>query len=129
MDSDDKGNDSSATESPAGNWISKRDRHMQLINPAIYDQQTQARAKAIEKTRQEKLMRREKKEKLKLKSFIQRSRGGGVGNVTSIGRNSTKTATTQHEIVIGGARYHIAGGGSKLVKISGKCGMLRTEFP
>ncbi|KAF8455635.1 hypothetical protein BGX38DRAFT_1249061 [Terfezia claveryi] len=97
-------------------WVAKRDRHMQLINSAVYDQQALARAKAMEATRQEKLKRRSERQKLKLKRFLERSKNivpqtygtayGGVG-----------AASSSHEVSVGGIRYHVSAGGNKLVKV------------
>ncbi|EPS38545.1 hypothetical protein H072_7689 [Dactylellina haptotyla CBS 200.50] len=113
------GTTTAAGPSSSGSWVAKRDRHMQLINSSVYDQHLQNRAKAIEQTRQDKLKRKEEREKSKLRSFLQGSKQYGI--VNTIGRvNSkpTKVATYQHEIVINGARYKITVDGSKLVKVS-----------
>ncbi|KAJ6257668.1 hypothetical protein Dda_7455 [Drechslerella dactyloides] len=102
-----------------GSWVAKRDRHMQLINSSVYDQRLQARAKAIEQTRQDKLKRKEDREKAKLRSFLQGSKQYGIvstnGNVRS---KMAKVATYQHEIIVNGARFKITVDGSKLVKVS-----------
>ncbi|KAK6540940.1 hypothetical protein TWF694_008322 [Orbilia ellipsospora] len=102
-----------------GGWVAKRDRHMQLINSSVYGQHLQTRAKAIEQTRQDKLKRKEEREKAKLRNFLQGSKQYGI--VNTIGRvksKPTKVATYQHEIVINGARFKITVDGSKLVKVS-----------
>ncbi|KAK6540941.1 hypothetical protein TWF694_008322 [Orbilia ellipsospora] len=104
-----------------GGWVAKRDRHMQLINSSVYGQHLQTRAKAIEQTRQDKLKRKEEREKAKLRNFLQGSKQYGI--VNTIGRvksKPTKVATYQHEIVINGARFKITVDGSKLVKVSGE---------
>ncbi|KAL7275133.1 hypothetical protein RUND412_001952 [Rhizina undulata] len=89
-------------------WIAKRDRHMQLINSSVYD--AQARTKAIEQTRQEKLKKREEREKLKLKRFFQRSQ-----QPSSYG--GAHRPNDAHQVEIGGITYRVAAGGSKLVKV------------
>ncbi|KAF3928005.1 hypothetical protein AA313_de0200533 [Arthrobotrys entomopaga] len=102
-----------------GSWVAKRDRHMQLINSSVYGQHLQTRAKAIEQTRQDKLKRKEEREKAKLRNFLQGSKQYGI--VDTIGRvksKPAKVATYQHEIVINGARFKITVDGSKLVKVS-----------
>ncbi|KAF3919751.1 hypothetical protein ABW20_dc0108056 [Dactylellina cionopaga] len=116
-------NGTTATGAPnnGSGWVAKRDRHMQLINSSVYDQHLQIRTKAIEQTRQDKLKRKEDREKAKLRSFLQGSKQYGI--VNTIGRvksKPTKVATYQHEIVINGARYKITIDGSKLVKVSGE---------
>lgn len=72
---------------------------MQLINTAVYEKQTQARAKAIAKTAEDKRRRREEHEKAKINRFVH-SQG--------------------HEIDIGGELFQVSAGGSKLVRVSGE---------
>jgi len=52
-------------------WVCKNDRHRQLINPAIYDKQSQQRVKAMEETRKLKLRQRDEKERAKLRQHLQ----------------------------------------------------------
>lgn len=104
----------SQANTPGQQWVAKRDRHMQLINSAVYDQQAVARAKAMEATRQEKLKRRSEKQKLKLKLFFERSK-------ISISQDHTITsAPTNQELNIGGMRYLVSAGGNKLVMVPGE---------
>lgn len=95
----------STTQSAEG-WVAKRDRHMQLINTAVYDQHAQARARDLEKTRQTQLMRKEEREKQKLRGYLDRSRD--------------TASQVPFEVLIQGERYKVAAGGSKLIKISGE---------
>ncbi|KAK6505623.1 hypothetical protein TWF481_007514 [Arthrobotrys musiformis] len=113
------GSNGSTAAPNSGNWVAKRDRHMQLINSSVYDQHLQIRAKAIEQTRQDRLKKKEENEKAKLRSFLQGSKQYAI--VNTVGRvksKPTNVATYQHEIVINGARYKITVDGSKLVKVS-----------
>ena len=103
----------SAPPSPAAlgggqQWVAKRDRHMQLINTAVYDQTTSARTKAIEATRQEKLRKRSERQKMKLNLFLHTSRGGSH-NIGSAGL-----------VNVGGISYRISPNGNKLAKVSGE---------
>ena len=91
-------------------WVTKRDRHMQLINSSIYDKDSQARNKAIEETRRQKLLRKDQREKQKIERRL--------GTLTT--HPSQKVAgSAVHEISINGLRFHVADSGSKLVRIRG----------
>jgi hypothetical protein len=85
---------------------------MQLINTAIYSQQAESRVKAIAKTQEEKIRRRETLEKLKFNRFLQNSQG----------------PTANQELVVGGERYRVAVGGSKLVRLTGEDGNKSTNY-
>lgn len=76
---------------------------MQLINTSIYDQEIQARAKAMEKTRKEKADRKAEIEKQKLQRFLQTDQGH-----------------SNHKVDINGEQYLVTAGGSKLVRVSGE---------
>lgn len=86
--------------------MAKHDRHRQLINTAVYSQHSQARTKALEKTRQEQLQRKGEREKQKLRGHLNRIRGSA--------------SQAPYEVVVEGERYRVAAGGSKLVKITGE---------
>lgn len=107
------------TTSGGQQWVAKRDRHMQLINSAVYDQQALARAKAMEATRQEKLKRRSERQKLKLKRFLERSKNA-VPQAYGTGYGGVGAASSSHEVNVGGIRYHVSAGGNKLVKVPGE---------
>lgn len=90
-------------------WVTKRDRHMQLINSSVYDKETQARNKAIEETRRQKALHKDQREKQKIARHFNTLtfRGGQATNVV-------------HEISVNGLRFHVADGGSKLVRMRGE---------
>ena len=92
-------------------WVTKHDRHMQLINTSIYDKDTQTRQKAIEETRRQKVLRRDQREKLKIERHLK-------GLASKSGKAVATPAV--HEIVINGLRFHVLDGGSKLARILGK---------
>ncbi|KHO00026.1 CCCH zinc finger protein [Metarhizium album ARSEF 1941] len=96
-------------------WVSRNDRHRQLINANVFEKDTQNRAKAIEETRQKKLQDRKTREKTQLLAFLrhQTRTADAVAN--------PKPGTGRAEIVIEGIRFHIADGGKKLVKSPGSC--------
>ena len=90
-------------------WVTKRDRHMQLINSSVYDKEAQARNKAIEETRRQKVLEKDDREKHKIARHLKTltSRAGQASDVA-------------HEVTITGLRFQVADGGSKLVRIRGE---------
>lgn len=100
------------SESPqlAKGWVTKRDRHMQLINSSIYDKEAQTRNKAIEETRKQKAARRDQREKQKIERHLKA--------ITPHSGQGTAMLTL-HEITINGLRFHVLDGGSKLARIRG----------
>ncbi|RFU24525.1 hypothetical protein B7463_g11818, partial [Scytalidium lignicola] len=116
LESTDADIEQSKTQAPA--WVSKTDRHLQLINTAVFEKNSQHRVKAIEETRMQKLKQRDEREKAKLSRHLQRVGSNIVtaGNVTS--RPSDIPGV--YEIDIQGIRFRVAKNGSKLVKVSGE---------
>lgn len=94
-------------------WIAKRDRHMQLINPAIYDQETQARAKAMEQSRRAKTQKRTEVEQAKVLEY---ARGPARGPAQA--STATATAQTGHQVFVNDVPFRIGRGGSKLIRVS-----------
>ncbi|KAH9243125.1 hypothetical protein K456DRAFT_1716749 [Colletotrichum gloeosporioides 23] len=108
--------EASGSTASSGSWISKNTPgQMSLINSAVYDKTNEATAKAIEATRQKKLLQREAREKSQLANHFQRY--GGHASAPTTPTNTT--AVGNHEIEIQGLRYRVANNGSKLVKVSG----------
>jgi hypothetical protein len=100
----------SAPTSIGNGWVAKRDRHMQLINSAIYDKETQARSKAIEETRRLKEQKRTEREQAKVLRYAQ---GSGAALVSTPANPSAG-----HQILVNEVPFKIARGGSKLIRIS-----------
>jgi hypothetical protein len=95
------------TPKPAG-WVTKRDRHMQLINSSIYDKEIQVRNKAIEETRRQKALKRDEREKQKIQRHL----------TTLNAQPSQNIATPDvHDVLINGLRFQVLDGGSKLARI------------
>jgi hypothetical protein len=92
-------------------WVAKRDRHMQLINSAVYDKEKKARAKAMEETRKFKEQRRAEREQTKVLRYAQ-----------AAGARATVSTTAQpaaaHQILVNEIPFKITHGGSKLVRVS-----------
>ncbi|KAF9880049.1 hypothetical protein CkaCkLH20_02860 [Colletotrichum karsti] len=108
--------EASSSTSSSGTWISKNTPGQRsLINSAVYDKNHEATAKAIEATRQQKMLQQDAREKSQLAGHFQRY--GGRASAPSTPTNST--AVGQHEVEIQGIRYRVAHNGSKLIKVSG----------
>ncbi|KAI4135780.1 MAG: hypothetical protein LQ347_000369 [Umbilicaria vellea] len=97
-------------------WITKRDRHMQLINSSVFDKESQARSKAIEETRRQKAQQRDQREKLKIKNHLQ--------FLNAAEQPAASLSTTPnfmlHKLVINGVQFQVVDGGSKLLRVAGK---------
>jgi len=107
--SDDIPTSSSTIPTSTSAWVTKTDRHLQLINPAIYEKQSQQRAKAIEETRKLKLRQRDERERQKINKHLQR-----------IVDSSESTVPSNYEILVHGIRFQVVKNGSKLLRVSGK---------
>lgn len=105
------GGDGSA---PPG-WVSKTDRHRQLINANVFERESQNRAKAIEQTRQAKLKSQRKQERARLKEFI-RQQASVSATETAAGGKATQES---NELVICGIRFRVMDRGRKLVRVQG----------
>lgn len=92
-------------------WVAKRDRHMQLINSAVYDKEKQARAKAMEETRKFKAQRRAEREQTKVLRYAQAAGGGATVSTTA-------QPAAAHRILVNDIPFKITNGGSKLVRLS-----------
>ena len=111
----DEDNPEHSMEQKSG-WVTKRDRHMQLINSSVFDRETHARSKAIEETRRQKAQQRDQREKLKIKKHLQ--------FLSAAERPSASYPTTPesllHELIINGIHFQVVDGGSKLSRVAGK---------
>lgn len=108
----------SRSATPNG-WVAKRDRHMQLINSAIYDKEAQARAKAMEQTRKAKA---EKKARIEQAKVLRYAQGFGRSHhATSVAPQVSATSQPQgeYQVFLNDIPFRIAKGGSKLVRVSG----------
>ncbi|KAJ5591895.1 uncharacterized protein N7459_002264 [Penicillium hispanicum] len=99
----------SRSTATSNGWVAKRDRHMQLINSAVYDKEAQARTKAMEETRRLKAVRRAEREQAKVLRYAQ-------GSGASVSTPAQPSAG--HQILVNDVAFKIARGGSKLVRIS-----------
>ncbi|CAD6505542.1 BgTH12-01032 [Blumeria graminis f. sp. triticale] len=101
------------TPSAGVNWVSKTDRHRQLINASIFSKAAQNRTKAMEETRKQKLKQRQEREKSRLQKYLQRE------DPSNIYGSSTRVVqgVGNHEVNVQGIRFLVAKNGSKLIKI------------
>lgn len=84
---------------------------MQLINTSIFDQESQARTKAMEESRKLKAEKRAGREQAKVMRHAQFVGSSGVG------RENVPPATSQ-QIVVHGIPFQVAKGGSKLIRLT-----------
>ncbi|KAK6199711.1 hypothetical protein LQW54_009965 [Pestalotiopsis sp. IQ-011] len=106
-------NTNSAT--PSGSWVSRNDRHLQLINSSVFEKDAQARASAIEETQRQNRLQQEQMEKSRFLHYVQKN----GSNVPAMPSNPAPTAA-HYEIVVEGIRFQITKQGSKLVRAPGK---------
>lgn len=100
----------------SASWVSKRDRHMQLINTSIYDKEKQLRRKAMNETIRKKALAGEHREKARIAKHLQ-------SIMTYPGKSAavpTSTELVNYEILINGVRFRVMNGGSKLSRILGR---------
>ncbi|KAJ4290131.1 hypothetical protein N0V88_006638 [Collariella sp. IMI 366227] len=106
--------DSGATSDASNSsWVTKHDRHLQLINTNVYKKDAEARTHAIEQTRRQKLALRDRQERAKLINHL-----GRIANSGSFGINK-QAANDKYEIAVQGVRFIVAKNGSKLIRAPG----------
>jgi hypothetical protein len=112
------------SETPSSNravtqgWVTKTDRHLQLINASIFEKDSQLRAKAMEETRKQKLRQRDERERARFNKHLFRMRGN-INNASGAQLRSADSAEN-YEISVQGIRFRVLKNGSKLVKIPGE---------
>jgi hypothetical protein len=94
-------------------WVTKKDRHFQLINTSVFEKESQNRTKAIEETRKQKAMERDAREKTKFNRHIQRIAG-------NVAHPVSPHIPSSYELTVQGVKFQVQKDGSKLVKVSGK---------
>jgi hypothetical protein len=103
------------TPTSATGWIAKRDRHMQLINSNIYEQEVQARAKAIEETRLMKAQQREDRELAKVNKYFENTR---PNTPNTPGPHTGASKPQEYQIMVEDIPFRVVKGGSKLARVS-----------
>lgn len=84
---------------------------MQLINTSIYDQKIQQRNKAIEESRQQKIIQRNQQETQKIQQHIH--------------TNVPQAANGLYNLTINGIQFSVINDGTKLERIRGKIRSIR----
>ena len=97
----------------SASWISKCDRHMQLISSTVYDKDTETRNKAIRETRRQKAFEKQQIEKAKIHRHLESLNHRQASNVPF-------ATPATHTVYIDGLRFAVMNGGSKLLRIRGK---------
>ena len=109
--------DNSAAPTPSSTsngWVVKHDRHMQLINPAVYERTTQDRSKDMERTRK---LREQKKTEYEKGKVLRYAQGPGASAMVS----TTANPAAGHQILVNDVAFRVANGGSKLIRVSSSC--------
>jgi hypothetical protein len=110
---DENMNTAPPTTNPGASWVSKNDRHRQLINSSVYEKESQKRLKNMEDTWKQKLKQRDDREKAKFNKHLRGSSyNPNITNPPGPSRN--------YEINVQGISFIVARNGSKLVKAPGK---------
>ncbi|TRX98902.1 hypothetical protein FHL15_000244 [Xylaria flabelliformis] len=98
-------------DSTTPTWVTKTDRHLQLINRDIYERESQQRTQAIEQSFKQKQLNKDRREKAQF--FRNMQQAGGDSLIAS--SNPSKPAS-RYEVEVDGVRFHVTQQGSKLVK-------------
>lgn len=93
-------------------WVTKRDRHMQLINSSIFDKDSEARQKAIERTRRQKTLEKDQREKQKFNKHLQ-SLGAHPERLSLL----SSPFPVVNELAINDLRFKISDSGDKLLRM------------
>ncbi|KAL1901736.1 hypothetical protein Cpir12675_000244 [Ceratocystis pirilliformis] len=99
---------SASTGTTTPSFVTRSDRHLQLINTNVYDQDASSHSRALQLSKPKHLQDKSAREKAKLRSFL-RSKAISPSNINH-------SDNKQYTIDVGGIKYHVANGGSKLIK-------------
>ncbi|KAL4786635.1 hypothetical protein BJX76DRAFT_346142 [Aspergillus varians] len=98
-------------------WVTKHARHMQLINSAVYDKESQKRVKALEETRKAKSQKKAQVEQTKVLQFAQ-----GLGRQFSSSSTPhvpvTGESSGEYQIFLNDIAFRVSRGGGKLIRVS-----------
>lgn len=102
-------------ENAQSGWVSKRDRHMQLINTAVYEQKSQQRTQAMAATRKQRAEEKERREKAMLNTYLH----SAAGRQHHVNPTVNSQGNAAHQITVDDIRYLATDGGSRLIKVTG----------
>ncbi|KAH8203592.1 hypothetical protein TruAng_002225 [Truncatella angustata] len=107
--------DATATHTDANSsgaaWVSRTDRHLQLINSSVFEKDSQARASAMEETQRLKHLKKEQMEKNRFLHYVRQNASSIPSAVAA-----PNAAASKYEITVEGIRFQITKQGSKLVR-------------
>jgi hypothetical protein len=81
---------------------------MQLINASVYDKEAHSRNRAIEQTRQQRILKRDYEERLKIRNHIR-----ALSNATA-----SAQPELEHLLDVGGLKFSVSCGGGKLMRLT-----------
>ncbi|PYH97827.1 hypothetical protein BO71DRAFT_416741 [Aspergillus ellipticus CBS 707.79] len=110
--------DGEARSATPNEWVVKRDRHMQLINTSIYDQETQARTKAMEESRKAKSQKKAHVEQARVLNY---ARGFGRAYPAAFTAPQVAEPSAEYQVLVNDIPFRVSRGGSKLIRVSGAC--------
>ncbi|KAL2282855.1 hypothetical protein FJTKL_10244 [Diaporthe vaccinii] len=99
-------------ETASSSWVTRNDRHLQLINSSVFHEQAEARTKAMQQTRLQKQQQKEHRERAKLMNHLKHTANPSTAS-------ANPTSAPSYEITVEGIGFRVANNGSKLVKIPG----------
>ncbi|KAK4170412.1 hypothetical protein QBC43DRAFT_306146 [Cladorrhinum sp. PSN259] len=104
-----------ASDASTSSWVTKNDRHLQLINTSVYQKESQTRVQAMEQTRQQKLALKNKQERAMLLNHLNRLKNGGGG----YGSANKQASNGKYTVNVQGIEFMVTKNGSKLIKVPG----------
>ncbi|KAI0900019.1 hypothetical protein F4806DRAFT_454801 [Annulohypoxylon nitens] len=111
-DSGEGSNDASDPPTPTATFVTKHDRHLQLIKADVYEKESQNRVNAMEQTSRQKQLNRDKKEKAAFMSSVVKS----GASAASTDHPNVPQSASPFEVMVDGIRFRVIQQGSKLVK-------------
>ncbi|KAI1208312.1 uncharacterized protein F4807DRAFT_430812 [Annulohypoxylon truncatum] len=111
-DSGEGANDTSDPPTPTASFVTRHDRHLQMIKTDIWEKESVNRINAMEQTVRQKQLRRDKKEKAAFMSSVVQS----GASAASDNQSNAPQSASPFEVVVDGIRFRVIQKGSKLVK-------------
>ena len=94
--------------SSTSSWITKHDRHTQLINRSVFARKTQQRTTAIEESRCQRVLRKDQGDHIKFDHHLD--------IMPHSNASSVKAGPIAHNIQFNGLSFKVCNGGSKLLR-------------
>lgn len=96
-------------------WVTRRDRHNQLINTTVFEQKNQERIKAMEETAEKRRLERDARQKDRITKHF-------AAGQPPVSAGYEKSTILNHEVDVDNIRFRVTDGGSKLIRTNGKQG-------